>query len=223
MGKDVDYRTELGRAREAVSGLKRDGKATTIDAYWEVCCGDVLLAEENMRNQDRVWENSSLAGELLDIAAYLEGYDHMLNNLYWAVSRMSDVIHDHPRLKLRLLNMKLLLVRRLEAGLEHQSDLDEEVMKDILLYGRNIEYADKGDFDRVEQTGLLKNDPVEWSAEYERVIDEADARIYGLLKDCPRGMGFCHAYWSTKEQVLREEYGIEWRSPSALNQGVLFD
>lgn len=223
MGKNIDYRAELDAARKAVAGLERDGRADTVDAYWEVCCGDVLLAEENLRNQDREWENSSLAGELLDIARYLEGYDHMLDNLYWAVSRMADAIHDHPRLKLRLLDMELMLIHRLEAGLEHESNLAEPVMKEMALYQRNIEYADKGDFGRIEQSGLLNNDPVEWSAEYERVIDEANAKISELLKEYPRGMGFCHAYWSAKAQVLREDYGIEWRSPSSMNPGVLFD
>lgn len=223
MGKNIDYRAELDAARKAVSGLERDGKSATIDAYWEVCCGDVLLAEENLRNQDREWENSSLAGELLDIARYLEGYDHMLDNLYWAVSRMADAIHDHPRLKLRLLDMELMLIHRLEAGLEHESNLAEPVMKEMALYQRNIEYADNGEFGLIEQTGIMQTDPVEWSAEYERVIDEADAKIYGMLEEHPRGMGFCHAYWSAKARVLREDYGIEWRSPSAMNPGVLFD
>ena len=223
MGKNIYYRAELDAARKAVAGLERDGRADTVDAYWEVCCGDVLLAEENLRNQDREWENSSLAGELLDIARYLEGYDHMLDNLYWAVSRMADAIHDHPRLKLRLLDMELMLIHRLEAGLEHESNLAEPVMKEISLYRRNIGHADNGEFGLIEQTGIMQTDPVEWSAEYERVIDEADAKIYGMLEEHPRGMGFCHAYWSAKACVLREDYGIEWRSPSAMNPGVLFD
>ena len=223
MGKNIDYRAELDAARKAVAGLERDGRADTVDAYWEVCCGDVLLAEENLRNQDREWENSSPAGELLDIARYLEGYDHMLDNLYWAVSRMADAIHDHPRLKLRLLDMELMLIHRLEAGLEHESNLAEPVMKEITLYRRNIGHADNGEFGLIEQTGIMQTDPVEWSAEYERVIDEADAKIYGMLEEHPRGMGFCHAYWSAKARVLREDYGIEWRSPSAMNPGVLFD
>lgn len=65
---NIVYRDELDKARKAVDGLARDGMSTTIDAYWEVCCGDVLVAEENMRNQRRTWENASLAKELLDIA-----------------------------------------------------------------------------------------------------------------------------------------------------------
>ena len=48
-----DIRKELKEARKAIEDLPRDGKANTLDAYWEVCCGDVLVAEENLRNQDR--------------------------------------------------------------------------------------------------------------------------------------------------------------------------
>lgn len=42
------------------------------------------------------------------------------------------------------------------------------------------------------------------------------------LKDEPRGMGFCHIYWSTKRAALARR-GIEWRSPSAMNPRVMFD
>ena len=45
METTINYREELEKAREAVKGLKRDGCGSTIDAYWEVCCGDVLVAE----------------------------------------------------------------------------------------------------------------------------------------------------------------------------------
>ncbi|WP_294456636.1 hypothetical protein [uncultured Bacteroides sp.] len=39
----------------------------------------------------------------------------------------------------------------------------------------------------------------------------------------PRGMGFCFAYWNTKAQVLKADYGIEWRSPAIMNPHVMFD
>ena len=223
MKQKIDYRKELDRAREAVKDLARDGDAETLEAYWEVCCGDVLVAEENLKDQDRVWENASLARELLDIGTYLEGYDSMLDNLYLAVSRMVTTLFDHPRLKLELLELELQLLRRIEAMNGHDLDMSEDVQEKIYLYRRNIERADQGNFDDIEQEGHLKQDPIEWSAEYERVIDEADKKVYSLLKDHPRGMGFCFAYWHAKAQVLSEDYGITWRSPSLMNPHVMFD
>ena len=132
MEKTINYREELEKAREAVKGLKRDGYGSTIDAYWEVCCGDVLVAEENLRKQSREWENSSLAKEFLDIATYLEGYDHMLERLYSAVSRMVDTIFERPRLKLKLLDFELMVLRRIEAQTGHDMSICEHVSKLIV-------------------------------------------------------------------------------------------
>ena len=223
MEKTINYREELEKAREAVKGLKRDGYGSTIDAYWEVCCGDVLVAEENLRKQSREWENSSLAKEFLDIATYLEGYDHMLERLYSAVSRMVDTIFERPRLKLTLLDFELMVLRRIEAQTGHDMSICEHVSNELSFYYRNIKYADSGDFASIEQRGNLKHDPIEWSAEYERIIDDVEKKVGELLSDEPRGMGFCFSYWNTKANVLSEYYGIEWRSPAIMNPGVIFD
>ena len=223
MEEDIDYWEELNRVRHVAAGLERDGQASTLEAYWEVCCGDVLVAESNMENQDREWENASLAEELIDIVAYLEEYDYIFDNLYSAVSRMAEVIFDHPRLKLRLLEMELLLLQRIEIECGHEVDMGEDVENMIFLYRHNIDCADRGDFDAISPSGHLKCDPIEWSADYERVIDEANKKIYSLLEDHPRGMGFCFSYWHTKAEVLRDDYGIIWRSPAIMNPGVIFD
>lgn len=220
---DINYQQELQKARQAIEGLERTGQPATISAYWDVCCGDVLVAEENAQEMNRVWENSSLAKELLDIAAYLEGYDHMLNKLNTAVSRMIDVLYDHPSLTLRLLEFQLLVLHRIEAQHDHELGETEEVEQKIRLYRHNIDCADKGDFDNIRPIGHLKNDPIEWSAEYESNIDEAHRKIYAQLEDLPRGMGFCFAYWHAKQQVLKEDYDIEWKTPSQMNPGVMFD
>ena len=81
----------------------------------------------------------------------------------------------------------------------------------------------KGRFDKIFFKGYLKRDPIEWSEKYEKIIDEANKKIYALLEDYPRGMGFCLAYWSVKEKVLREDYGVKWKSPVIMNPGVIFD
>ncbi len=220
MEEKINYRKELENARQAVAGIKRDGGS--ISLFWEICCGDVLLAEENA-GQSTEWENASLAAEMIDIAEYLEGYDHMLNQLHTALSRMEKILFDHPRLKLRLLELHLLVLHRIESLNDHELGITEDVQSEIRLYRYNIEQADKGNFENIQQTGHLKHDPIEWSAEYEKVIDKASRKIEELLQDTPRGMGFCFAYWHTKREVLSDDYGIEWRSPNIMNPGVIFD
>lgn len=219
--KKVNLRKALDKARNAAEGLVRDGSA--LDAYWEICCGDVLVAEENLRDRDREWENASLAREFLDIADYLESYDVMLDRLDAAASRMTDAIYDHPSLKLRLLEFRLLVLNRIESMCGHETSLSEYLECDIGTYRHNIECADNGDFGNIRQTGHLKSDPVEWTSEYESVIDEVLKKVSARLKGHPRGMGFCHALWCAKAAVLREDYGIEWRSPAVMNPGTMFD
>lgn len=70
--------------------------------------------------------------------------------------------------------------------------------------------------------GMLKVDPVQATKKWEDVIYEVEKEVDEQLKDEPRGMGFCFAYWSAKRAALARR-GIEWRSPSAMNPGVLFD
>ena len=173
--------------------------------------------------RDREWENASLAREFLDIADYLESYDVMLDRLDAAASRMTDAISDHPSLKLRLLEFRLLVLNRIESMCGHETSLSEYLESDIGTYRHNIECADNGDFGNIRQTGHLKSDPVEWTSEYESVIDEVLKKVSARLKGHPRGMGFCHAFWYAKAAVLREDYGIEWRSPAVMNPGTMFD
>lgn len=68
----------------------------------------------------------------------------------------------------------------------------------------------------------LKFDPVERSEEYEKVIADAEREIAKKLKEIPRGMGFCFAYWAAKSDALARR-GIEWTSPAGMNPGVMFD
>ena len=79
------------------------------------------------------------------------------------------------------------------------------------------------EYDKIKDEGHLKHDPVEWTARWEEVIDEAEAKAYARLQEHPQGMGFCHAYWPTLSAILAEDYDIQWRSPSQMNPKILFD
>ena len=122
-----------------------------------------------------------------------------------------------------LLSLFLLIVNRIECLNGHELGLSEDLPIEIRRLQRNIEYAESGEFDLIEEEGHLKHDPVEWTQRWEEVIDEADKIAYERLADHPRGMGFCHAYWYERAQVLEENFGIIWRSPSLMNPGVIFD
>ena len=223
MDKELDYRKELADARAAIKDMPLQGAPEVIDAYMEVVYGLVLLAEQDLREQNHEWEIASLARELLVLGRQLEQYDHVVSTLYTAADRMLNAVSEHPRLKAELLRFKIEV---LERGCEvsgHESSLVDDLNDELEALEHNIALADAGKPEAITQTGHLKHDPIEWTARWEEIIDDADRKVFDALADTPRGMGFCHAYWHTRAEVLRRDYGLEWRSPAVMNPRVLFD
>ena len=36
-------------------------------------------------------------------------------------------------------------------------------------------------------------------------------------------LGYCHLFWNTKKRILREQYGIDWKTPAEEHPGIIFD
>lgn len=70
---------------------------------------------------------------------------------------------------------------------------------------------------------MLKRDPIESTPEWRKINAEVEKELDEIFKDHPRGMGFCHLYWHEKARLLKEKYGIDWRSPARMNPRVMFD
>ena len=47
--------------------------------------------------------------------------------------------------------------------------------------------------------------------------------LHEEFKDYPQGRGFCHIYWRRKQQLLKELYNIDWKTPAELNPHISFD
>ena len=222
MSENVNYREELAAIREALKGVTEPYSNQVLENMENgmYCC--VLIAEENLQEQRGQHEIGPLAKELLGYGTILEGYDHLLNCVQRCTERMADALSGHPRLKVKLLRLRLLALRRIECIQDHEISSIEDIWAEISELERNIAAADSGNLDQIECSGMLKSDPVEWTARYEEVIDEVEKIVADRLADHPRGMGFCFAYWHELADVL-SDYGIEWRSPSCMNPGVMFD
>lgn len=218
----VTIRSAYMKVLRSVEGMPFGSEACDLELYKDLCCGCVLVAENNLREQRRSWENSELTRVLLRYAAWLECFDHMLPFLSEALNRMTETLFEHPRLSLKLWQMYLTVLRRIEAQQQHDLTAAEDASRKIDRLQRNIALADKGLLDEIRTDGHLKSDPIEWTRQYEDVIDDVERELDLLLYDHPRGMGFCHALWYYKEQVL-QMYGISWRSPHVMNPRVMFD
>lgn len=212
-----EIRQELEKARKEAA-CKKDP-----DACMDICYADVLLAENNLRENRRQWEIAELTRELITQADFLEGYDHLLNDLYSVCSRMADCLSRHPRLMVQLLGLERRILNRIECKTGHELGLAEDIGREICDLEYNIQMADRGRFELLKPDGRhLKSDPIEWTAKWEEVIDKADKAVDKELEGLPRGMGFCFSYWAAIKTELMK-YGIDWKSPTAMNPGVLFD
>lgn len=69
----------------------------------------------------------------------------------------------------------------------------------------------------------VKHDPIEDDPQFENIISAAERDVEAELADVPRLKGFCHIYWYTKKKILKERYGIDWKSPTEIDPKMRFD
>lgn len=71
----------------------------------------------------------------------------------------------------------------------------------------------------------FQRDPTEEDPRYKEVFEQVEDIVDKKLKQHPNrnGFGFIHVYWETKQQVLKEEFDIDWSTPNELNPDILFD
>lgn len=197
-----------------------------LDLYSDVVCGCTLVAEENTKQMGGpTWQNAELCRTMLKYAKVLEQYTEVGNitdTLYKVSERMADALYYHPRLKAEVLRLTIRILHDIEAETGHDLSSTDLFMSELSALERNIHFADNGMFDNIDQQGTLKADPVEWTEAFENVIDEAERKALDKLTDVPRGMGFCHAYWTELGDALYE-LGVSWKSPAQMNPRCLFD
>ena len=221
--KKVDVKTELKKARDYTQEHPLCADARVIDKYIDLLCGLVLVAEENHINQTYEWENSTLAHEYLAVAVSLLPYDEGLLTGFKATSRMAQTVRQHPRLRLSLLRLEAQYIERLQSlQCDEVDQRIEELNDEIAQTEQRIALADQGKLDLITSISFIKTDPIEWTVQWEEVIDDVEREIYEKIKNQSWGMGFCHSYWNVKSQVLCQ-YGISWQSPAVLNPNILFD
>jgi hypothetical protein len=68
-----------------------------------------------------------------------------------------------------------------------------------------------------------KYDPLEDNEHFAAVIAEANRLAYEEGGDVARGFGGCHLFWKIKKRILKNEFGLDWKSPAELNPYMMFD
>lgn len=76
---------------------------------------------------------------------------------------------------------------------------------------------------RNPKIGHLRRDPVEYTRRWEDIYYDVEDKIDERFMNAPRQRGLCFRIWNAKRELLKEEYGIEWKSPAQMNPRVRFD
>lgn len=166
-------------------------------------------------------------------------WDVIKETLPRLIDAVNDTVYNHISYDLHL----WLLKKAFEAG-----ELDEEMKGRarrflklrILLedFDRHERLLDKPLQDAIAsiftpdellkiilhpQLGHLRQDPVEFTYRWEDIYYKVQQRLDERFANAPRHMGFCFKFWSAKQELLKNEYGIDWKSPSQMNPRVMFD
>jgi hypothetical protein len=55
------------------------------------------------------------------------------------------------------------------------------------------------------------------------VAADKEARMELAVHPARDELGFCHIFWWTKKRILKEKYGVDWKTPAEEKPGVMFD
>ena len=69
-----------------------------------------------------------------------------------------------------------------------------------------------------------RHDPLEDDPEIKKIIDAAreEATATVSQRHSPR-LGFCQVVWQVQKKILKEKYGIDWKSPQQMNPHKRYD
>ena len=162
-----------------------------LQAYINQCAEYCEKAKLILQEQEDPSSIAQMAREVIRLAKHLGQFEPTLNAAYVVTRDMAELLYEHPRLLLQLKETELEILEYIEAQEQHDLEIVSDLRSEIKQLKANIKAADEGRFGDIKTSSMLKSDPVEWTAEYEAVIDEADHEAYQHLKDSPRGMGFC--------------------------------
>ena len=234
---------EFDTSNERISKQARNvfffSRDRNMDCEWSDEYAAELIDQMNRNNEDgNMWRNIPLVREFIhelkDAAPFRSEIINPAYKAHWIACMLENDYIDKretPRLFQSLCEL-YRFYRDFEAPSDFDDYLQEHFDKDYFrqvdkwIYKFAMIISDP-QWEHALQCwnglgGMLKVDPVQATPEWEEVIYDVEKDVDEELEDEPRGMGFCHIYWSAKRAALARR-GIEWKSPSVMNPRVMFD
>ena len=123
---------------------------------------------------------------------------------------------------------QILTIQLPDACLYYVDEPGEEQKRELGFWKelKDIEYKLRYGYSfwkkQESRKSKIKEDPVEYTDEYLRVELELERLIRSEIGE-EKYLGFCHKYWSTKKNILKNKFEIAWKSPAELNPTIRFD
>ncbi len=74
-----------------------------------------------------------------------------------------------------------------------------------------------------EVEGQILTDPIESSEVYLKIRFDVEEKTDKILSQKNlEGIPYCVLYWHTKKEVLKEDFGIDWKTPEEMNPHIRF-
>lgn len=71
----------------------------------------------------------------------------------------------------------------------------------------------------------IRHDPQERNPQLKKLIvaagQQAEASLAALVP--PGALGRCHFVWAEQQRLLKENHGIDWKTPAEMNPTIMFD
>lgn len=235
-GKE-QFQTDIDLCQVLVKMIQEENSDHIYDlAYMQL----LVLEAEAMVNQENYRDIIHVADDALsllrDDMTPVEVYEQTMPRLIDAVS---DTVYNHALYE--------LLLRYVRAVLPEKPD-DKEMKRYVVkllklqvllpytgwcdhLLDKELQGLISNLLTSREMMGIIMNptmshlhkDPVEYTREWEEIYYDVEEELDRRFANARKGMGFCFMFWSAKKELLAQKYGIDWKSPAAMNPGVMFD
>lgn len=89
---------------------------------------------------------------------------------------------------------------------------------DLINYAKRVDNIELSMTKHIEDALFyrLNLNPLEHTKRYQMIHNQVTDAVHQHV-GYSYGIGFCHVFWQEKKNLLKEKYGLDWHSPSDLN------
>ncbi len=102
----------------------------------------------------------------------------------------------------------------------------KELVEDVSLLEEKIgaDLVEKIKEDACQEAdGQILVDPIESTEEFLKVRFETEQFVDDFLRNnSSADQPFCQMYWNAKQTILKEKFGIDWKTPAEMNPNIRF-